>query len=135
MARTRTKRTAGKTLPGKAINTKTPRKGLSRGRKSIVPARRRRFKPGSKLISILISMKLTACEAVALREIRRYQKTTELLIKKAPFARLVKEIMNNVTVGGSYRIQSQALLALQEASEQLLVNELTSMMLRTSTLY
>jgi len=80
-------------------------------------------------------MKLTACEAVALREIRRYQKTTELLIKKAPFARLVKEIMNNVTVGGSYRIQSQALLALQEASEQLLVNELTSMMLRTSTLY
>ncbi len=72
MARTRIKCTTSKTLLSKAINTKTPRKGLSRGGKSIVPARRRRFKPSSKLISILISMKLTICEAITLREIRHY---------------------------------------------------------------
>ena len=41
---------------------------------------------------------------VALREIRRYQKSTELLIKKEPFGRLCREIMINdlkkMTVGG-----------------------------------
>jgi histone H3 len=31
---------------------------------------------------------------VALREIRRYQKTTELLLRKLPFQRLVREICN-----------------------------------------
>lgn len=35
---------------------------------------------------------------VALREIRRYQKSTELLIPKAPFARLVKEILHDARI-------------------------------------
>ena len=56
---------------------------------------------------------------VALREIRRYQKSTELLIRKMPFQRLVREIAQDFK---SYlRFQSGAILALQEASEAYLV--------------
>lgn len=60
---------------------------------------------------------------VAMREIRRYQKSTDLLIRKLPFARLVKEIADNYA-GGMYnfRWQSQAIMALQEASEAFLVH-------------
>lgn len=56
---------------------------------------------------------------VALREIRRYQKSTELLIRKAPFQRLVKEIA--LGIKQDVRFQSTAVLALQEASEYYLV--------------
>ena len=35
---------------------------------------------------------------VALREIRRYQKSTELLIRKLPFQRLVREIAQDFKV-------------------------------------
>mmetsp|Transcript_7544 Transcript_7544/g.11287 ORF Transcript_7544/g.11287 Transcript_7544/m.11287 type:complete len:137 (+) Transcript_7544:180-590(+) len=56
---------------------------------------------------------------VALREIRRYQKSTELLIRKLPFQRLVKEIAQDMKSG--FRFQSTAILALQEASEAYLV--------------
>jgi len=56
---------------------------------------------------------------VALREIRRYQKSTELLIRKLPFQRLVREIAQDFKTG--LRFQSSAVLALQEASEALLI--------------
>lgn len=56
---------------------------------------------------------------VALKEIRTYQKSTDLLIRKLPFQRLVKEIGNNVLK--DVRFQSTAILALQEASENHLV--------------
>ena len=56
---------------------------------------------------------------VALREIRKYQKSTELLIRKAPFQRLVKEIA--IDFKSDLQMQSTALLALQEASEAYLV--------------
>ena len=52
---------------------------------------------------------------VALREIRRYQKSTELLIRKLPFQRLVREIAQDFKT--DLRFQSSAVLALQEASE------------------
>ena len=56
---------------------------------------------------------------VALREIGRYQKSTELLIRKMPFQRLVREIAQDFK---SYlRFQSGAILVLQEASEAYLV--------------
>ncbi|KAL9941060.1 hypothetical protein V8E36_000548, partial [Tilletia maclaganii] len=58
---------------------------------------------------------------VALREIRRYQKSTNLLIRKLPFQRLVREIAEGITPLGGYRFQSSALAALQEASESYLV--------------
>ncbi|KAK6035236.1 core histone H2A/H2B/H3/H4 [Cooperia oncophora] len=56
---------------------------------------------------------------VALREIRRYQKSTELLIRKLPFQRLVREIAQDFKT--DLRFQSAAIGALQEASEAYLV--------------
>ena len=56
---------------------------------------------------------------VALREIRKYQKSTELLIRKLPFQRLVREIIQDFMC--DLRIQSSAVLALQEACEAYLV--------------
>ena len=55
----------------------------------------------------------------ALREIRRYQSSSNLLIPKLPFQRLVREIAQEMLT--DIRFQSTALLALQEASEAYLV--------------
>jgi histone H3 len=57
---------------------------------------------------------------VALREIRRYQKSTELLIRKLPFQRLVREVAQDFKA--DLRFQSHAIMALQEASEAYLVS-------------
>lgn len=65
---------------------------------------RRRFRPGAR----------------ALREIRLMQQSTSLLIRKLPFARLVREIQMEFT-GRAFRWQAEALLALQEAVEAYLV--------------
>ena len=65
----------------------------------------------------------------SLMEIRKYQKSTELLIRKAPFARVVREICMDNTVcswGAEIRWQANALIALQEASEAYLVNLLSN---------
>ena len=100
----RTKQTARKSTGGKA-----PRKHLATkaARKSAPIAggvkKPHRYRPGT----------------VALREIRRYQKCTDLLLRKAPFQRLVREIMQDVN--NDLRCQSTAMLALQEASEAYLV--------------
>jgi histone H3 len=56
---------------------------------------------------------------VALREIRKYQKSTELLIRKLPFQRLVREIAQEHKP--DLRFQSTAIAALQEAAEAYLV--------------
>lgn len=56
---------------------------------------------------------------VALREIRRFQRSTDLLIRKLPFQRLVREVAQEVMV--NLRFQSLAILALQEAAEAYLV--------------
>lgn len=60
---------------------------------------------------------------VALREIRRYQKSTDLLIRKLPFQRLVREIAQDYRT--NCRFQSTAIQALQEAVEGYLVSLLT----------
>ena len=57
---------------------------------------------------------------VALHEIRRYQKSTELLIRKLPFQRLVREIAQDLGKN-DIQFQSGAIIALQEASEAYLV--------------
>ena len=71
--------------------------------------RRKRYRPGT----------------VALREIRKYQKSTELLIRKLPFQTLVREVVGNLYPRESFRFQSTALLALQEAAESYLVRMFT----------
>lgn len=63
-----------------------------------------RFKPGT----------------VALREIRKYQRSTELLIRKLPFQRLVREIAQDFK--NELRFQATAISALQEAAEAYLVS-------------
>ncbi|KAJ3736242.1 histone-fold-containing protein [Lentinula guzmanii] len=74
------------------------------------PKKGRRYRPGT----------------VALREIRKYQKSTDLLLRKLPFSRLIREIAQDMTTttNGAYdlRWQSSALLALQEATEAFLVH-------------
>lgn len=79
--------------------------GSKEGERRVAPGvqRKRRFRPGT----------------VALREIRRYQKTADLLIRKLPFQRLVREISQEFRY--DLRFQSTALLALQEAAESHLV--------------
>ena len=101
----RTKQTARKSTGGKAprkqLATKTARKSAP-----VVGGVRRphRFRPGT----------------VALREIRKYQKSTDLLVRKLPFQRLVKEIAQDFKT--DLRFGSQAMYALQEAAESYLVN-------------
>ena len=56
---------------------------------------------------------------VVLGEIRRYQKTTELLIRKLPFSRLVREVAQDFKT--DLRFQRNAIGALQEASENFLI--------------
>ena len=66
---------------------------------------------------------------VALREIRRYQKSTECLIKKSPFQNLIREISQEyrvcpdgpVTPSIQIRFQSTSIAALQEAAENFIV--------------
>ncbi len=55
----------------------------------------------------------------ALREIRKYQKSTELLIRKLPFSRLVREIAKDFKT--DLRLCGSAIMALQEAAEAYLV--------------
>ncbi|CAC5388904.1 H3 [Mytilus coruscus] len=104
IAMARTKQTARKSTGGKA-----PRKQLAtKAARKSAPAtggvkKPHRYRPGT----------------VALREIRRYQKSTELLIRKLPFQRLVREIAQDFKT--DLRFQSSAVMALQEASEAYLV--------------
>jgi len=103
----RTKQTARKSTGGKA-----PRKHVSLANKAARKSaptsggvkKPHRYRPGT----------------VALREIRRYQKSTELLIRKLPFQRLVREIAQDFKT--DLRFQSSAIGALQEAVEAYLVS-------------
>lgn len=100
----RTKQSARKPLSGKAPRTRF----LAMAARKSAPAvggvkKPHRYRPGT----------------VALREIRRYQKSTDLLIRKLPFQRLVREIAQDLKV--NMRFQSAAIGALQEACEAFLV--------------
>ena len=54
-----------------------------------------------------------------LGEIRHYQKSTALLIRKLPFGHLVREIIQGI--GAELRVTSDALESLQEVAEAYLV--------------
>lgn len=100
----RTKQTSRKSTGGKApraqLATKAARKAVPQTGGIKKP---RRYRPGT----------------LALREIRKYQKSTDLLIRKIPFQRLIKEIAADFRT--DIRFQSAAVLALQEAAEAYLV--------------
>lgn len=102
MARTKqtARKSTGGTAPRKQLGTLASRNS---GPQSAGFKKPHRFRPGT----------------VALREIRRYQKSTELLIRKTPFKRLVREIAQKIMC--DLRFQTTALLALQEATEAYMV--------------
>ena len=99
----RTKQTARKSTGGKAPRKQLASKAARKSTKADGAKKSRRYRPGT----------------VALREIRRYQKSTDLLIKKAPFQRLVREVAQDYKA--DLRFQSSAVMAMQEASEAYLV--------------
>lgn len=119
-------RVGGKSLPmsspvmggkaamgGKSLPRSVAAKLSSHGGKQQPPAggvrKPRRYRPGT----------------VALKEIRKYQKSTDLLIRQSPFQRVVREIANDVAAGTHFaqgvRFQLAAIIALQEAAESYLV--------------
>jgi histone H3 len=89
-------------------NGEPPVETNSEGENSVVAEnkkkKKRRYKPGIR----------------ALKDIRKYQKSTKLLIPKSSFIRLVKEIIQKEK--RDLRIQASAVLALQEAAEMFVVN-------------
>ena len=99
----RTKQTARKSTGGKAPRKQLATKAVLKSAPVGGVKKPHRYRPGT----------------VALREIRRYQKSTELLIRKLPFQRLVREITQDFKT--DLRFQSAAVVALQEASEAYLV--------------
>ena len=114
----RTKSTARKcdangNPPRKLLALRAAKKTTAKIQKQLglgpLPAKKpRRYRPGT----------------VAIREIRRYQRSTDNVIRRLPFQRLVREISRELlgTSGGrEYRYQANALLALQEAAEAYLV--------------
>jgi histone H3 len=101
----RTKQTARKSMGGKAPRSQVAQKAARKSTPSTGGVRKpHRYRPG----------------AVALREIRRYQKSTELLLRKLPFQRLVREVAQDFKT--DLRFQSHAIMALQEASEAYLTS-------------
>ena len=115
-------KTAGKT--GKRVSAKAAKKQLplnrsvnkNRSTKS-APAtggvkKPHRYRPGT----------------VALREIRRYQKSTDLMIPKLPYQKLIREITvdqcKKTKDGNDWRWQGVAILASQTAAEDYLTVQL-----------
>ncbi|KAI4109504.1 MAG: hypothetical protein L6R37_000479 [Teloschistes peruensis] len=96
--------TGGRRVSGKSVGG-VPK---DRRRASSATTRKRRYKPGT----------------LALKEIRRYQRSTDLLLRKLPFSRLVREIaLSLVYIGGDVlRWQSMAIQALQESAEAFMVH-------------
>jgi histone H3 len=103
------RKSTGETIARASLGGKTQRSllelksapvGLTEGAKARKP---HRYRPGT----------------VALREIRKYQGGTELLIRKLPFVRVCREIAQELKT--DLRFQSSAFGALQEAAEAYLV--------------
>ena len=99
----RTKHTVGKDEAGKKRSTFTKKQPRSQADNPPAQHQPHRYRPGM----------------VALREIQRYQKSTDLLICKLPFQRLVHEILQGFGVG--FRVTPAMMVALQEAAEVYLV--------------
>ena len=102
MARTKnsSRKSAGKVPRSSIVRAKQ----VAKTKKLVAPPIARKFKPGT----------------VAIRDIRRYQKGTEVLLRKLPFQRLVRELAQGQKDG--IRFQASAVLAMQEATEAHIVN-------------
>jgi histone H3 len=85
------------------VGHKAPRKSFPTRKPQKPRTKPHRYRPGT----------------VALRDIRKYQKSTDLLIHKLPFQRLVREIAQ--AFRDDLRFQATAIFAIQEAAEAYLV--------------
>merc|ERR1711916_241396 len=98
-----------------AVKSKATRRVKDKGSSSVTvprapttqPKRVRRFRPGT----------------IALRQVRKLQSSTDMLIQRAPFTRLVREAAQSQKAG--VKFQASAVTALQEASEAFIVSLLT----------
>ncbi|KUJ19812.1 histone H3 [Mollisia scopiformis] len=100
-------RPSGKTTPSMGAKKSGKRLSAVEPGDPVPGRRKRRYKPGTR----------------ALQEIRKLQRSTDLLLLKLPFSRLVREIALTLRpAGAGMRWQSQAIQALQEASEAFLVH-------------
>lgn len=106
----RTKQTARKSTGGKAPRKSVASKSTGGKRRPEAGGVKKphRFRPGT----------------VALREIRKYQRSTDLLMRKLPFQRIVRDIASNVK--DDLRFKASSMLALQEATEAYLISLLAS---------
>ena len=91
----------GRQAPASQLSSRSQQSAGSQGQ------RPHRYRPGTR----------------ALQEIRKYQRSQDLLLRKLPFSRLVREItrLQFTLPGQELRFQAQALLALQEAAEAYMV--------------
>jgi histone H3 len=102
----RTKQTVRKSTGGKSVRHQLAHKAARKSMPSTGGVKKpHRWRPGTQ----------------ALRDIRKYQKSTDLLIRKLPFQKLVREVTRDV-MKKDFRFQSHAIMALQEASEAYLVS-------------
>ena len=105
VAMARTKQTsrgdAGGKAPRQTLTTKSKSKGKTRFSKKSAPGikKSRKFRPGT----------------VALRDIKKYQRVTDMLLRRLPFQRLVRDLTTAYTADAKFA--AAALLALQEATE------------------
>ncbi|KAJ3221603.1 hypothetical protein HDU81_010519, partial [Chytriomyces hyalinus] len=96
MARTKSK------VPAPRLTKIVSPEPMKRAPVENAPARKHRYRPGT----------------VALREIRKYQKSTDLLMRKLPFQRVVRDVVDQFTLDEeTFRLQASAILCLQEAAE------------------
>lgn len=97
-------RTAATSRKSKTPARKVPRVNFHRRDHDDESRKKRRYKPGTR----------------ALQEIRKYQRSSELLLRKLPFQRVVREVAQSLSTE-VIRFQESALFALQEAAEAYLV--------------
>lgn len=106
----RTKQTAKKSTGGKcprrSLNTRAARASQPSLPKGPKPKKPYKYRPGT----------------VALREIRKYQKSTDLLIRKLPFQRLLRETLQKMQKRDIYRRQRRADEALQSGVESFITS-------------
>uniref|UniRef100_A0A7S3M2P3 Core Histone H2A/H2B/H3 domain-containing protein n=1 Tax=Spumella elongata TaxID=89044 RepID=A0A7S3M2P3_9STRA len=101
MVRTKENVVIGGSRPS-ARKSKSPKKSTLSATAAVQRTNKKRYRPGER----------------ALKEIRYYQRSTDLLIRRLPFARLVREVQVSIVSNKKeYRWQADAILALQEAAE------------------
>jgi histone H3 len=94
-----------KATPKKVASTAVVKTSTTTTTPSTISIHKRRYRPGTK----------------ALREIRQYQKSTTMLLRKLPFRRLVREILQDTVNLRANFIQREAFNVLQEATEAYMV--------------